>query len=205
MKIVCISDTHCQHSDIVLPEGDMLIHAGDLTLRGTVEQLNDFFKWFGSLPFKYKIVVAGNHDFGMEDKIPGIAIPKGVIYLENSSVEVAGLKIWGSPISTPFGNWAFMWDLPRRTALYQTIPDDTDIVINHGPAYGILDLTARDGTNVGCSALAERVKEIKPKLCVVGHIHEAYGTKIIGETTYVNASILNRQYRIANAPIVIEI
>ena len=102
MQIACISDTHCQHQQIALPKADMIIHAGDFTRKGTLEQINDFFAWFGSLDYKYKLVVAGNHDFGMENRSDNIIIPPNVHYLENEAIVIEGVKIWASPISTPF-------------------------------------------------------------------------------------------------------
>ncbi len=204
MKVVCISDTHGQHRSLDLPDGDMLIHAGDLTVRGTPAQINDCFSWFADLPYKYKIMVAGNHDFGLEQKNPDIVIPPGIIYLENDSIIIESFKIWGSPVCTPYYDWAFMWDLPRRQELYKTIPEGTDIIINHGPAFGILDWTSRR-TNAGCEALKQRIDEIKPKLFIFGHIHEDYGTKQIDETLYVNAAILNKQYEVAHKPVIVEL
>lgn len=204
MKIVCISDTHGLHQDIDVPDGDMLIHAGDLTVRGTSEQINDMLEWFGSLPHKYKILIAGNHDFGFEQKLSDIIVPDSVIYLENTFVEIEGLKIWGSPVSTPYYDWAFMWDISERTELYQKIPDNTDIVISHGPPYGVFDHT-KTGVHAGCTALRDRLKQIKPKLCVFGHIHEDNGIKELEGTVYVNAAILDRQYKITNQAIVLEI
>lgn len=204
MKIVCISDTHCLEQGIVLPDGDMLIHAGDLTTTGTLEQINAAFAWLGDLPFKHKVVIAGNHDFGLETELSGIVIPAGITYLKNNWVEIAGLKIWGSPICVPFADWAFMWDLERRQELYQTIPPDIDVIISHGPPWGILD-KMQEGFSVGCTALAKRIKEIMPKLCIFGHIHYSYGLHQHDGITYVNAAILNQQYALANAPIVIEI
>lgn len=204
MQIVCISDTHGQHRNLELPAGDILIHAGDLTVRGTTTQINDSFEWLAELPYKHKIVVAGNHDFGLERKSQGIKIPSGVIYLENQEVIVEGLKIWGSPVCTPYYDWAFMWDLPRRQELYKTIPDDVDIIVNHGPAFGVLDWTSKN-SNAGCEILRERLRQIRPKLFVFGHIHEDYGIQNIDGTIFVNAAILNKQYEIANEAVVIEI
>ncbi len=204
MQIICISDTHGQQDYLSIPDGDMLIHAGDLTLRGTASQINESLNYFAKLPHKYKIIIAGNHDFGLENKNPDITMPPEIIYLENSSVTIEGLKIWGSPVSTPYYDWAFMWDERRREILYQSIPEDTDIIINHGPAFGVLDFTTKQ-TNAGCEFLLKRIKEIKPKLFVCGHIHENYGIHEIGVTKFVNAAILNRQYQIANLPITISI
>lgn len=204
MRIVCISDTHGQEAGLNLPDGDMLIHAGDLTLSGTTTQINESLAYFAKLPYKYKIIIAGNHDFGLESKNPDIVMPPEIIYLENNFITIEGLKIWGSPVSTPYYDWAFMWDERQRELLYQSIPDDTDIVINHGPAYGILDYTTKQ-TNAGCELLLKRINEIKPKLFVCGHIHEDYGIREVDVTKFVNAAILNRQYQIANLPIVVSI
>ena len=205
MKIVCISDTHNQQHRLTVPDGDMLIHAGDLSIYGTVEEINNALQWLAELPHKYKIVVAGNHDFAFEYKSFGIVIPQGVIYLENSTVEVAGFKIWGSPVCPPFYKWAFMWPLHERQALYQTIPDGVDIVINHSPVMGILDYANR-GCHAGCPALMyELQSRVKPRLCVSGHIHENSGVREINGTTYVNASVLNKQYDVANQIITVEL
>ena len=204
MKIVCISDTHGLQDSLNVPDGDILIHAGDLTLRGTASQLNDSLSYFANLPHKYKIIVAGNHDFGLETKNPDIIIPPGIIYLENNCVTIEGLKIWGSPVSTPYYDWAFMWDEKRRDILYQSIPHDTDIIINHGPAFGVLDWTSKL-THAGCEFLRQRIRVIKPKLFVCGHIHEDYGVREIEGTTFVNAAILNKQYQIAHPAITISI
>ena len=204
MQIVCISDTHCQEADLVIPDGDMLIHAGDLTLRGTALQINQSLAYFAKLPHKYKVVIAGNHDFGFESKNPDIVIPPEIIYLENNSITIEGIKIWGSPVCTPYYEWAFMWDERKREILYESIPDDIDIVINHGPAYGILDFTTKQ-TNAGCEFLLKRLKEIRPKLFVCGHIHENYGVVEVDGIKFVNAAILNRQYTIANEPVMVTI
>ena len=204
MRIVCISDTHGQEADLKIPDGDMLIHAGDLTLRGTALQINQSLDYFAKLPHKYKVIIAGNHDFGLESKDPDIVIPQGITYLENNSVTIDGLKIWGSPVCTPYYDWAFMWDERKREILYESIPDDVDIIINHGPAFGVLDYTTKQ-TNAGCEFLLKRIKEINPKLFVCGHIHENYGEREIDGTKFVNAAILNRQYQIANLPIVVSL
>ncbi|MCX8515129.1 MAG: metallophosphatase domain-containing protein [Burkholderiales bacterium] len=204
MKIVCISDTHCQHQQIALPAADMIIHAGDFTMNGTLAQINQFFTWFSALDYKYKLVVAGNHDSGMEQHRDSIIIPDNVIYLENEARVIAGIKIWGSPISTPFFNWAFMWPLKQRQQLYKQIEDDVDIIVNHGPPLGTLDCTF-NGINTGCPELFKAIERVQPKYCIFGHIHERYGTAQIGATKCVNVACLNRHYVSANAPTIITI
>ena len=167
MKFVIISDTHGQHKNLTLPKGDVIIHAGDISQRGKESEIIDFLNWFKDLDFKYKIFIAGNHDFFFEktseNDIQKI-IPENIIYLCDSGVEVEHIKIWGSPITPWFYDWAF--NRPRGAQIahhWQLIPLDTDILITHGPAFGKLDKTTR-GENVGCEDLLKSIKEIKPKI-----------------------------------------
>lgn len=208
MKIVCISDSHGQHDVLQLPEGDILIHAGDVSSRGKEYEIDDFLHWFSMQPHQYKILIAGNHDFYFEqheesviqDKIPG-----NIMYLNDSGCTIAGLHIWGSPIQPTFFDWAFNRD--RGEAIqkhWDLIPGTTDILITHGPPYGILDTTVR-GEHVGCEVLAKKVLEVAPKLHVFGHIHEDYGKVTQGKTTFINASVLDVKYRLVHAPIVFHI
>lgn len=186
----------------------MLLHAGDVSGRGEREVVLDFLDWFSSQDYKYKIFIAGNHDFFFEqtsaEEIAAL-IPENVIYLNDSGITIEGIKIWGSPIQPWFYDWAFNrqrgadirqhWDL---------IPVDTDILITHGPAYEILDKTV-GGIPVGCEDLLEKIKEIQPKIHLFGHIHEAYGIVEKLGTIFINASVLDFNYKLHNAPIQIEI
>ena len=208
MKIVAISDTHGLHDGIQLPTGDMLIHAGDVSSHGTSKQVKKFLKWFSAQDFKYKIFIAGNHDYMFErytkEKITTL-IPDNVIYLNDSGVTIEGLKIWGSPIQPWFMDWAF--NRQRGEAIdkhWQLIPDDIDILLVHGPPFGILD-TLISGEPVGCRMLLKKIQAIKPKFVVFGHIHESYGQAVIDNIHYINASVLDVHYRIANAPTIIHI
>ena len=206
-RLVLISDTHSLHSEIPsIPEGDILIHAGDLTSRGKLNELPEVRAFFDSLPHQHKIVICGNHDFCFEHESQAArARLSNVTYLEDAGTVVDGLKIYGSPWQPWFHDWAF--NLPRGEPLrrvWAQIPSDTDILITHGPPAGILD-TVESGLQVGCEDLLARVTEINPKLHVFGHIHEAYGIKIQGHTTFVNASICDIHYRPINAPIVIDL
>jgi Icc-related predicted phosphoesterase len=206
MKIVFISDTHGQHENLVLPEGDMIIHAGDVSKRGGMAEMENFLNWYESLPFKYKVFTVGNHDF-LAENAPALfkkLIPDNCVYLENSDVTIEGIRIWGSPITPWFYDWAFNRQRGADIAKYWAkIPIGTDIVVTHGPVYDILDRTTR-GDLTGCEDLRAKLEEIKPKYHVFGHIHEAYGMKTVGETTYINASVLDEQYRMAHKPIVLD-
>lgn len=206
MRLVCVSDTHGYHDAMHVPDGDVLIHAGDLTKRGTLEEVRAAGDWLTKLPHKHKLVVAGNHDFLFErDPTAARALFTHATYLEDEAVEIDGVRFYGSPYTPEFFNWAFM--LPRGEALrakWSRIPNDVDVLVTHGPPNKVLDLTVH-GDHAGCEALAERVAELKPKLHVFGHIHEGYGIRDDGSTRYMNASICTFDYRPKNAPMVFEL
>lgn len=211
IKITCVSDTHGMHRDLNLIGGDILIHAGDIAYsRGDVRELEEFGWWLGEQANKYKhvIVIAGNHDFlfqtNKEEALLLIKVSgKEIHYLEDSSVECLGFKIYGSPWQPYFFNWAF--NLPRDgdeiQQRWQDIPADTDILVTHGPPHSIGDRTQR-GELAGCRKLYERLHQLKRlKLHVYGHIHEGYGTQYLDDLCLVNASVCNLQYAPINPPI----
>lgn len=213
MQIIFISDTHGQHKDLQLPkletkedEKTMLIHTGDISKRGKEDEIKDFLEWFEVQDYTYKIFIAGNHDFLFEMN-PSLAesfIPKNIIYLNNSSIEIEGIKIWGSPITPRFYDWAFNCDRGEKIKKYwEQIPLDTDILLTHGPAYKILDQTIQ-GLQVGCEELIQFVEKIKPKIHAFGHIHEAYGKANNLDTTFINASVLDIRYKLVNQPFLID-
>ena len=192
MKIICISDTHNQHKNLTVPDGDLLIHAGDITSNGDKEDLIKFNNWLGNLPHKHKMVIAGNHDFYAESHPEETKqILSNAIYLNDSGVFIEGLNIWGSPISPSFQHWAFMKNRGEDIRKHwEMIPKNTDILITHCPPFGILDKTD-SGKNGGCEDLLEIIQtKIKPRLHVFGHTHEAYGQTQIADTQYVNASVV---------------
>lgn len=208
LKIVCISDTHMRHQSLNVPDGDMVIHAGDCTVMGTLPELVSFSNWFSKLPHKHKIMISGNHDFIFE-RDNGLArgsLHESIVYLQDSMVTLNnGIKIWGSPWQPWYGGWAF--NLNRGEELkrkWDLIPDDIDILVTHGPQHGILDFTD-SGEHAGCEELKIAVERVKPRLHVCGHIHEGYGIKTGSETTSVNASIMDDMFMPRNLPQVITI
>lgn len=204
LKIVFISDTHGFHADLNLPTGDMIIHAGDISKRGHLSEVLDFLAWYESLDFKYKIFIAGNHDFffeeSMTEEIERI-IPNGIIYLNDTGIDIEGISIWGSPVSPRFFDWAFNRDRGAHIkSHWDLIPNKTDILITHGPPLNILDRTIR-GDLVGCEDLTNAVKRINPRVHVFGHIHEAYGVIEQAKTKFINASVLDVKYKLVNPPV----
>lgn len=203
MKIVAIADTHSQHDKLKLPPADMILHAGDISKRGEEHEILAFLDWFKNLDYRYKIFIAGNHDFYFErtspEKIKEI-IPENVIYLCDSGVTIEGIHIWGSPVTPTFFDWAFNRDRGEAISRHwDLIPKGTDILMTHGPVAGILDKTVR-GEEVGCADLLKKVQELKPNYYIGGHIHEAYGKHESQGTTYFNASVLDERYHLKNGP-----
>lgn len=209
MPTICIiSDTHNQHEKLELPKADWIIHAGDMTSTGKHAEIANFMEWFSKTDYSKRIIIAGNHDFLFETG-PYMAktlIPENVIYLESSGIEIDGIKIYGEPRQPRFFNWAFNVDRGQAIKKYwDAIPDDTQILITHGPAYGMLDMTI-EGDLTGCEDLRNRLSELKElKLMCCGHIHEARGDfRFADGQLIINASVLNRSYRLVNKPYVID-
>lgn len=218
MRILHLSDTHGCHRRLRdLPEADVVVHSGDFCMVGSEQEAIDFLNWFCDLPYRHKIFICGNHD----DCLYGANIDgldHNVHYLCNSGIEIEGLKFYGVPM--------FMGDCitDRQSRNYASIPEDTDILITHSPAYGILDFD--DGINYGSEEILERLTALHQlKAHLFGHIHTQHGmderlpaaenlderhlaaealshvTKII----FSNGAIMNSDYTNLQTPNVIEI
>jgi predicted phosphohydrolase len=206
IRLVCISDTHNRHKKIALPAGDILVHAGDLSGHGEPKEIAAFGKWLAGLPYRHKVVIAGNHDFLFErSPAEGRALLGEVTYLQDSGAELEGLRFWGSPWQPWFYDWAF--NLPRGEPLrekWALIPAGTDVLITHGPPLGHGDRTSR-GEQVGCADLLEAIRRIQPRCHVFGHIHEGYGTTREGQTACLNAATCDLDYQPVHAPLVLDL
>lgn len=218
VKIVTFSDTHNFHEVVEIPPCDILIFSGDFSSRGSKRDTESFLRWFGDLDqAENKILVGGNHDLCLDVKYDNETLAQEWFlesslkfgmgqkfhYLENSSLELMGLKFWGSPITPDFfpEHWAF--NKPRGeeiNKIWSSIPDDSDVVITHGPCAFIGDYIPSQKKHVGCMDLATRIEQINPKLFVFGHIHEGYGKVEQNGTVYLNSSICDAHYRPANKP-----
>ena len=205
MRLVLLSDTHGQHRAASVPEGDILLFAGDMLLFGDADALDDFNAWLGGLPHRHKLVIAGNHDSCFEED-PAVSVSRltNAQYLQDQAVALGGLKFYGSPWQPWLGNMAF--NLPRGEALrekWALIPSDTDVLVTHTPPWGQGDLTRRE-QQVGCRDLWDAVLRIQPRLHVFGHIHEAAGTSVHGATTFVNASACDVAYQCVRSAVVLD-
>ena len=198
MRIVCISDTHMRHDKIEVPDGDVLVHAGDFTRRGAMGDVTRFNEWLGTLPHRHKVVIAGNHDWCFQ-LFPDRARSEltNAIYLEDEATEIEGVRFYGSPWQPWFLDWAF--NLQRGAELaakWALIPAGTQVLITHGPPLGFGDRTV-GGEDVGCADLLDRIEAIRPRVHISGHIHEGSGVVEGTHTLFVNASVLDAGYEVA--------
>jgi Icc-related predicted phosphoesterase len=218
-RITFISDMHGMYKDLPLDEIEgTLIVAGDFSNVGYPHEIQEFCEWFDALKYyDNKIFIAGNHDRGFEDN-PKSAMQivnsfKNIEYLQDDLLLIGDdyedmIKVWGTPHQPEFCNWAF--NLPRSGAelehVWSLIPKDIDILVTHGPPQGIMDTSGPPWSkaDLGCELLLKRVKEIKPKIHVFGHVHGGRGIEFIDGTLFINASVVNEKYQIVNKPIVID-
>lgn len=225
-RFVCISDTHEKHRQIKnIPDGDVLLCAGDFTNESDFDRIVDFNAWLGGLPHKHKVVVSGNHDLFFDHnkcRYPGISqqyiamLSNATHYLDSSGCEIEGIKIWGEPRQPAFFNWAFNVDREQMKEVWERVPHDTNILLTHGPplSYGDFCPDMHDRTKlvrVGCKYQKELIEDYRClpnlKAVVCGHVHMGHGIyQIKGRDSYVyNASICDERYYPSNAPIVFDL
>jgi Icc-related predicted phosphoesterase len=201
MRILHLSDTHNLHRQLSnLPAADVIVHSGDISYAGIGNEVVDFIEWFGELDYKYKIFIAGNHDYCLDEKQQEVIqsfLPDNCYYLCNSGITIEDINFWGVPL---FMSDYIAGNFPQKMA---KIPKDTDVLISHRPPIGILD----NANNIafGCPDLLQVVLEVSPRYHLFGHIHNAYGIKKIEDTTFVNAALVDEEYRLINNPFVFEI
>jgi Icc-related predicted phosphoesterase len=216
MRITVISDTHTKHHQLTndLIGGDLIIHAGDISSMGHIDEIENFCNWYDSLKqYDNSVFIAGNHDWGFQNKAshirPLVDSYEWITYLQDSKLTFVNkdatemCSIWGSPWQPEFHNWAF--NLPRNgedlKEKWFWIPNDTDILVTHGPPFGILDVSSYGNVNAGCELLLEAVKVKKPKIHIFGHIHSGFGYQYVDGTHYINASMLDERYKYNRKPL----
>ena len=226
---VVISDTHNYHETLEghgtgaqLPAADFLFHCGDFSVMGSFSEFLNFINWFSSLKqFKHKVFIAGNHDMIMENgacwknkKVDmelrelciSISRKLGVHYLENNSVQLGGLTIYGSPNTVKFGDWGFpLHTYAEEVNVFSSIPEHTDILLTHSPPKFILDIGGRQYENLGSVGLQQRVVKVAPQVHCFGHIHESFGEAKFLDTHYINASYCGIPYNKFNNYVTFEV
>lgn len=214
MKCVAVSDIHCQ--DVITPAADLLLVAGDITMQGAARELEWYCDWLSRQPQRHKVWIAGNHELGLEAR-PGLAqelaAATGSIYLEDSGCTIEGIKIWGTPVTPWFMDWAYNRRRGKEIAAHwHKVPEGTDILLSHGPPQGFLDALP-SGESVGCAdlliALCEDLVR-PPRYLVCGHIHCGYGEATLRradglQVRIINASSCNESYAAVNPPVVFEL
>lgn len=190
MRIVAMADTHGFQRDLQVPDGDVLVHAGDMSRRGTLSELTEVAEWLRSLPHRHKLVVAGNHDFGFErEPTAARALFSGLTYLQDTEVTIDGVRFWGTPWQPWFHSWAFNLQRgPDIDAKWQLIPAGVDVLITHGPPAGYGDLCFH-GERVGCADLLRHLDRVQPRVNLFGHIHEDRGEWQHGKTRVINVTV----------------
>jgi Icc-related predicted phosphoesterase len=196
MKVVCISDTHGQHEHLIIPNGKMIVHTGDFTNNGSERKTDEFLLWYSNLPHQYKLLIAGNHDwypYTRAEEFRKKCHTLGIIYLEDSYITIEGIKFYGTPWVPRFFDWAFMEEDYDLVPIYNKIPDDTQVLLTHGPAFGVLDAVPRG--HVGSSALSAKLYD-HPSIThhIFGHIHESAGKLRLKNYTALNAACVDHKY-----------
>lgn len=222
MKIVALSDTHGKHREITpadVPEGDVLIHAGDFTKHGELHELEDFLDWFKDFSHEHKIFIAGNHDkcmqnhenedlpinTSMKERIDNLLnrywTEHDIIYLHNSSKIIEGVRFYGSPYSNTLSGWAFNTSKQKNKDVWDLIFEDTDVLITHGPPHGENDYLHKEYGRIGCEKLKEKREEVNDlKYHIYGHNHGSHG-KAEGKPWSINVSMLDDNYEYSDNPV----
>ncbi|CAJ1355241.1 unnamed protein product [Effrenium voratum] len=225
LRFVCLSDTHGQHRELSsrLPPGDVLLHGGDFSTDGSLEEVLDFSAWLRSLPYQHKVLIAGNHELTFDQSYTGGRVKSketdvrstflasftesdGVTYLEHEETVIRGVRIFGSPWQPEFLDWAFNAPRHAMAEKWQAIPAGVHVLLVHGPPLGRGDALLPSLQRGGCADLLVEVQNrIQPQFCVFGHIHEGAGISFDGTTHFINASSLNEHYQCIHAPLVFDV
>jgi len=204
LRIVLMGDTHGEHRRLDVPDGDFLFHTGDFTLfNRSRDAVRDFNQSLLELPHRRRVVIPGSHDFRFGDR-KWRRLISAATFLCNESVELDRIRLWGSPITpSNFESFGAASEVDCGH-IFAGIPAGTDLVITHGPPFGILDVAAADGRHHGCPYLRSAIRCVQPAPHVFGHIHESYGVAAVEGTVFVNAALAGPGYRLTRRPVVNE-
>ncbi len=203
MKIIAFADTHTQHERLTIPEGDILIFAGDISGSGELHEIKRFNEWLGRLSHKYKFVIPGNHDRNFATNPETKGMINNAFFMMDQEFSIDGIKFYFSPWAPQYEDWPLMKERgPAIKLVWDKIPEDTNVLVTHGPPCGILD-KCLDDSHPGCEELLKVVNRIKPKIHIFGHIHKS-GAITIGETSFYNVSVLDHSFNLCDEPMIID-
>lgn len=204
MRIVFISDTHGNHSDLGTLHGDVLIHCGDFCdgFFDEDQTLVEFDEWLGEQNFDVILCVGGNHDFLAETIYKsGKPVFKNAVYLVDETYHFNGINFYGSPWLPDLEGWANYLPDNKRKEKWELIPDSTDVLITHTPPFGILD-KPRSERSIGCNFLSEAIQRVKPKIHCFGHVHASPGVVNDSGIEFINATMVNSKMEVVYEPII---
>ena len=201
MNIIGIGDNH-DHNEL-LPKADVLIHTGDFSFLPrevdyvfALQEFSRFAEWMNDQDFKYKIYVPGNHDQFVQKHLSLAKEMLDAHILIDEAIEIENLKFYGTPWTIHFCSWYWTKEYAQLEYIYDQIPQDTDILITHGPPHSILDQPLpKSKENLGCKHLYNKVLKLKNlKAHFFGHIHGSSGTVVKDGVSFFNCSIMNERY-----------
>jgi len=215
LQIVALSDSHNATKRVEIPDGDILIHAGDFSFQGKSLEIQDFIEWLKDQPHKHKLWIAGNHEWGIEDYPSNANVidnETNSTYIHDKVIEIEGLKFLGCNFTPEFNNWAFNLT-ERQSKIYWENAPEADVVVCHGTPHTILDSVTPEykyKRPLGCKHFLSYIERVKPKVAIFGHIHGGFGHETIkwnddSETECFNVSVMNEQYQLTNPVTIIEI
>lgn len=202
MELVFFGDTHELHREVEMPPGDILICVGDFTMFSKrLSAIKDFNAWLGELPHRHKIVVPGNHEFFLESDPERRSLLENANVLIDESIEIEGLSIFGSPTTPLYGAAFGKSSAEDRERHWRRIPNDTHLLVTHGPPFGILDVSPSEPGRMGDPELGNRIKELPfIKLHAFGHIHGAYGLVEQEGVIFANVALMGHHGGLVRAP-----
>lgn len=210
LKICAISDTHKQYRNLIIPKTDILISCGDYSNQGEPDTVKDFHSWLNEQDATHKISVQGNHEVWVEsnwNEAKQIALDAcpGVHFTEEGPLEIEGIKFWCASVTPFFYDWAWNRRKGEIQKHWNLIPDDTEVLITHGPPANILDVTPR-GENVGCPFLMDKIAQLPNlEIHIFGHIHFCGGLeRHIDGVSYYNAAVCDERYMTTNPITIID-
>jgi Icc-related predicted phosphoesterase len=207
MKLTIISDTHGQQDKLGRLSGEVLIHCGDMfnMFDQNHEEFDRMDAWLGQQDFDLILCVGGNHDFETQKRSAWVDTPfRNAVYLEGSDYVYKGVRFFGAPWIPDLRGQAFFTMEEALPQKWAHIPDNADVVITHTPPAGVLDVSSR-GLKLGCPHLRTAINRIQPAIHCFGHVHASSGVHKDGNTTFVNAALVNSQYQLKHPPYEVEL